>query len=42
MVTMGWFWSCSKKDHIVTNCHVIADAQGINVNKYGIVILHMQ
>ena len=24
-----------KKDHIVTNCHVIADAQGINVNKYG-------
>tara|TARA_B100000795_G_scaffold28539_1_gene18883 strand:- start:266 stop:1255 length:990 start_codon:yes stop_codon:yes gene_type:complete len=24
-----------KKDHIVTNCHVIANAQGINVNKYG-------
>ena len=24
-----------KKDHIVTNCHVIADARGINVNKYG-------
>jgi len=23
------------KDHIVTNCHVIADAQGVHVTKYG-------
>ena len=22
------------KDHIVTNCHVIADAQGVHVTKY--------
>ena len=24
------------KDHIVTNCHVIADAQGVHVTKYGV------
>ena len=23
------------KDHVVTNCHVIADAKGIHVTKYG-------
>ena len=24
------------KDHVVTNCHVIADAKGIHVTKYGV------
>ncbi len=24
------------KDHVVTNCHVIADAQGIHITKYGV------